>query len=109
MLTEEMKKQHLDRITDIIKAEFDKDHGDQESWEDLCCWVNAYFQSEDSADLSTKEMAEMLQGGFPAITAANMLEYFSYQIEGCEMEDEAEQTAMLEGNLQRVRDFFKPR
>ena len=71
----------MTKIEDMVKAEFAKDPGEYECWEDMFCWVVAYFTSEDWADLSTKEMARVILAGWTEVNIFTAREYFVDQME----------------------------
>ena len=109
MIDKNLVKQYVDKIVAIIKADFEADAGERKSWQELCCWVNAYFQAEDTSDLTNKDLANMFLEGFPSITEANMLDYFEIQLEACEMDDKEEELEMLDSVVRRVEGFFAER
>lgn len=76
-------------------------------------WFFAYREAEDWGDYSTKELAEILQNGIPALTVEDSLEEFycsgleDFQDEGGENFDENEAISTLNERLENeIREFY---
>jgi hypothetical protein len=109
-MSQEMKPEvqaSLTTIEELIKAEFEKDPADHQNWEELLCWMVAYFRSEDWSETSTREMARIILAGWPEVNITNAREYLVDQMGGWDVEvsEFAEETR--EGVIERVTDFIK--